>query len=195
MSPTTRKPSGVRRREIAEAALRVIGEQGATSLTAASLAAEVGVTPGALFRHFASIDEILGAAVEVAVEAFEGTFPDAGMEPIERLRALALARVRLMRRTPGLAWLMLSDQVWLTVPEDGLKRLRALVKRSRKFLLAGFTEGIASGELRDDLAPETLLPIFTGTIHSLIAKGGVHRRAQASPEPIVDALFTLLAKH
>ena len=198
MATITRKSTTVRRREIAEAALRVIGEHGATSLTAASLAREVSLTPGALFRHFATVDDILSAAVDVAIEAVETTVPPDELAPIERLRTLALQRIELIGKRPGLAWLLLSDQVYLCVPEVAVTRLRALVQRSRAFLLAGFREGIARGELRADLEPETMLPIFTGTIHSLIVARGVHRQVEPSatstpPERIVDALFALLA--
>jgi len=200
MPPTTRKPTHVRRREIAESALRVIGAQGATSLTAATLAAEVGVTPGALFRHFATVDDILDAAVDVAIEAVETTFPAKDLPPVERLRALALARVALVGQTPGIGWLLLSDQVYLTVPDAAVARLRRLVQRSRAFLIAALEEGVAQGDLRSDLSPETMLPIFTGTVHSLIAGRGMHRtrRARAgapSPEQVVDALLALLATH
>ncbi len=198
MPTTTRKTSSVRRREIAAATLRVIGEHGATSLTAASLAREVGLTAGALFRHFSTIDDILSAAVDLAIESVESTFPDEDLPPLERLRLLALRRIELIGGTPGLAWLLLSDQVYLCVPQGAVARLRDLVRRSRSFLLDSFREGIERGELRGDIGAETMLPIFTGTIHSLIAARGVHKdvgRAATSPNPerVVDALLALLA--
>lgn len=198
MPSTTRKPSSVRRLEIARAALAVIGERGATSLTSATLAQEVGLTPGALFRHYASLDEILGAAVDLAIEAVDATLPAEHLPPGERLRELALARVELIGGTPGLAWLLLSDQVYLCVPEDAVARLRSLVKRSRGYLLAAFREGVERGELRADLAPETMLPIFTGTVHALIQSRGAARSVAASPrgpvpERVVDSLLALLS--
>ena len=198
MVTTSRKPSSVRRREIAEAALRVIGEHGATSLTAASLAREVGLTPGALFRHFDTVADIQSAAVDVAIEAVDATFPAEDLPPVERLRTLALRRIELISGTPGLAWLLLSDQVYLCVPAAAVTRLRALVQRSRGFLLAALREGVARGDLRADLDPETMLPIFTGAVHSLIVARGVHQDAgrgapSPSPERVVDALLALLA--
>ena len=198
MPTTARKPSAVRRREIAEAALRVIGEQGATSLTAARLAGEVGLSAGALFRHFASVDEILCAAVDLAIEKVDATFPSEEVPALERLRTLALRRIERIGGTPGLAWLLLSDQVYLCVPEVAVERLRELVKRSRAYLLAALREGVAAGQLRADLPPETMLPIFTGTVHSLIvARGGQAGVGQgattASTNQVVDALFALLA--
>jgi len=198
MATTTRKPSSVRRREIAAAALRVIGEHGATSLTAVTLAREVGLTAGALYRHFSTLDEILSAAVDQAIEAVEATFPAKDLPPVERLRQLALARIEVIGGTPGLAWLLLSDQVYLCVPDGAVAKLRALVQRSRAFLLDSFREGIERGELRGDLAAETMLPIFTGTVHSLIVARGVHQgvgpaASSPTPEQVVDALFAMLA--
>ena len=198
MASTARKPSSVRRLEIAEAALKVIGEQGATSLTAATLAEEVGLTAGALFRHYASIDEILEAAVDFAIEAVDGTFPSDELTPTERLRAMALARVALVGSTPGIAWLLLSDQVYLTIPDAAVARLRGLVRRSRAFLLSAFQEGVACGALRSDLPTPTMLPIFTGTVHSLMAGRGLHRSKKQtpgapSPDQVIDALLALMA--
>ncbi len=198
MPNSTRKPSSVRRREIAEAALRVIGEHGATSVTAASLAREVGLTSGALFRHFTTVDDILSAAVDAAIEAVDGTFPPVDRPPIERLRTLVLARIELIGGTPGLSWLLLSDQVYLCVPEAAVTRLRALVQRSREYLLTALRVAVAQGALRGDVDPEILLPIITGTVHSLIVVRGVNKDVargtnSPSPEQVVDALFALLA--
>ena len=192
MASQTRKPTEVRQREIAEAVLRVIGDQGARSLTTARIAAEVGVTSGALFRHFASLDAILDAAVDHAVTLVEATFPASDLPAVERLRQLATARIQLIGSHRGLAWLLLSDQVYVTLSDRAVKRLRALVKRSRIFLLDAMREGAEAGSIRSDIAPESLLPIFTGTIHALIGAAGVHRSGEEKPD-VLGALFKLLS--
>jgi AcrR family transcriptional regulator len=197
MAPSTRKPTSIRRLEIAEAALRVIGERGATALTTARLARELELTPGALFRHFASMDEILGAVVDLAIERVESSFPSQDLPPLERVRALLLRRIDLIGREPGLAWLLLSDQVYLCVPGEAVTRLRGLVQRSRTFLLQALSEGVERGELRGDLAPTTLLPILSGTVHALSASRGVHSPASttagANPAQVIESLLGLLA--
>ena len=195
MPPQTRKPGHVRRREIAQAALTLLGEQGASSLTTANLARVVGVTSGALFRHFSTLDAVLEAAVELAIERVEGTFPPADLGPLERLRTLAERRVALFGAEPGVAWLLFSDQAEQVVPAAATARLRDLVQRSRAFLATAFAEGVESGEVRGDLEAGTLLPIFTGTVHSLVSSRGVHRgtRArQARATAVLDTLFHLL---
>jgi TetR/AcrR family fatty acid metabolism transcriptional regulator len=197
-SPTRRKPTDVRRLEIAQAALRVIGQRGASSLTAATLAKAVGVTSGALYRHFDSMEEILAGAVQWAVEQVDATFPEPTLPARTRLLQMARARVELIRRTPGLAWLLLSDQVYLSVPSDAVETLRALVKRSQRYLLAAVEEGVAEGSLRTDIEPRTLLVLLSGTIHALAGMTGVHADAgkgpaAQDPQRVLEALLGLMA--
>jgi len=191
-----RAPSSRRRPQIAAGALDLVGREGLAALTMAKLAAEVGVTTGALFRHFSSRDEILETAVADAVARIEETFPDAGLPPRERLFALARERVRLVGGDPGLAWLMLSEEARLALPDAAVETLGGLVRRSRRFLLACLREAAADGSVRDDIAPETLLVPVVGTIHMLIRAPGVHRRAfrrKQRPDDVLAALATLLA--
>ena len=197
MRTRTRKSATERRREIAAATLRIIGQRGVTALTMATLAEEVGLTSGALFRHFASRDEILVEAVRFAVEQIEQTFPARDLAPLARLIALATNRVTLVGSDPGLAWLLRSEQVYLTVPEDAVKQLRDLVSRSRQFILDAIREGAAAGSIRADIEPETLIVPVMGTIHALIGMPGVHQetawRRRSDADRVIAALMRMLA--
>ncbi|MFO7588977.1 MAG: TetR/AcrR family transcriptional regulator [Gemmatimonadota bacterium] len=175
-----RKPSATRRDEIVRGALRVIGERGVTSLTAATLAGEVGLTSGALFRHFDSMDDILRAAVDCAVERLDATLPEPGLPPRERLHALARARIELLRGEPGLAWMLRSEQAYLVLPADAVERLRAVVARSREALLTSLRDGVRDGSFRQDIAPRDLLVPVMGTIHALTGGAGIHRESTAT---------------
>lgn len=196
-TPRARKPGPVRRREIQRAALRIITERGATALTTSALAREVGVTTGALFRHFASLDDVLRRMVEEAVPKVEATFADPSLPPLERLLALARNRIALFGGDPGLAWLLRSEQALLTLPADAVESLRGLLARSRRYLLDAVREGMRDGSIRDDIEPEVLLVPIMGTIHSLAGMPGVHklarRRRGVDPGEVLDALSRLLA--
>ncbi len=176
-------PSAQRREQIVEAVLRIIGRQGLTSLTTSTLAREVGVTTGALFRHFATLDEILREVVRHALRQIEATFPDESLPPLERLLGLAGNRVRLLRSNPGLAWVLRSEQAYLTLPGDAVGKLRELVDRSKRYLLAAIRDGVARGSVRGDIQPEILLVLVMGAIHAVAGMSGVHRGSQAAPNP------------
>jgi len=196
MTTTTRKPTGERREEIARAVLRIIGEQGLTSLTTATLAAEVGVTTGALYRHFATLDEILIETVRLGVERIESTFPDPTLPPLDRLLALARNRVSLLGDDPGLAWLLRSEQAYLSLPKVAAERLRDVARRSRQFVLDTLRGGIEDGSIRGDIAPDLLLVPVLGTVHAVIGSGrNVRTRTgekPPDPERVLLALVRLL---
>jgi len=193
---TLRKPSVERREEIAAAALRLIGRRGRTALTTANLAGELGLSSGALFRHFATLDDVLRGAVALGIRTIDATFPDETLPPFERLFALARRRVRVIGGDPGLAWLVRSDEVHLTLPEDALAELRRLVTRSKRFLLEAIREGAAEGSIRHDIEPEILLVPVMGTIHTLVGLPGIHRSSKnarvGEAERVLDALALLL---
>ena len=186
MSQALRKPAKIRRLEIAEAAIRLAGEGGAPGLTAAAIAAEVGLTSGALFRHFDSIDAILEAAAARAVELVEAAFPSHDLPARERLEALVAGRVALLLEHPGLVWLLLSDQAAMRLPESARQRLRALAVRTRSELTEAIHAARATGELRADVAPEAQLTILIGSVHALA------RRGASDPAPILAGVFKLL---
>jgi len=192
-----RKPAAERREEILGAVCRIIGERGLASLTTTVLADEVGVTSGALFRHFASREEILDGAVRYALERIGETFPDASLPPLERLLQLGRNRIALFRSEPGIAWLLRSEEASLSLPADAVELLRGQVERSGRYLLDTIREGVAAGAIRDDLEPEHLLVVVMGTIHALAGMPGVHQRARKSrqrdPEPVLAALARMLA--
>jgi len=197
MSTRTRKPAAERREQIAQAVLQIIGKQGLTSLTTMTIADEVGVTSGALFRHFSSLEEILEETVGVALGQMEATFPDRALPPMERLLTLAKNRIRLLGSNPGLAWLLSSEQAQLTLPKDAVVRLQELVDRSKRYLLDTITEGVSQGVIRDDIEPQVLLVPVLGTIHALIRMPGGHRASTAEPhrDPhrVLSALEQLLS--
>jgi len=191
----TRKPTAERRTEIAESVLRIIGERGLTSLTITTIAEEVGLTSGALFRHFASRDEILTEAVRIGLAKIEDTFPDESLPPIDRLLELARGRIRVLGADPGLAWLLRSEQAFLVLPGEAVTLLREIVERSTRFVLEALRESAAQGTIRRDIEPEVLLVPVMGTIHALIGAQGARTLSTGrarDPEPVLAALVRLL---
>ena len=84
-------------------ALRLIGERGRTALTTANLATELGLSSGALFRHFATLNDVLRGAVELGLRRIEVTFPNEALPPLERLLSLARQRVDVIGSDSGVS--------------------------------------------------------------------------------------------
>ena len=65
---STRRPAGEIRSAIVDATIRIIGREGVTAVTHRAIADEAGVSLSSTTYHFASKDEIVGAALERVAE-------------------------------------------------------------------------------------------------------------------------------
>jgi AcrR family transcriptional regulator len=163
---TAHRPSAVRRREIADAALAILGEAGLTGLTSATIAKKVGVTDAALFRHFQSKHEVIAAAIDRAEEIlFEG-FPPKSQDPLDRLGDFFRRRVRTLRENPGVAKLMMSEHLAEVAPW-ATARVREFRRRSQRFVRACLEEAATRPATRSQLAPEVATVLVLGSIMAL----------------------------
>lgn len=83
------KTRGDRRQQIADAALKVVGEYGVQGTTMARVAQAVGISGPALYKHFANRAEMLEAAMDLLLERVV-SWLDSSDNPnaLERLREL-----------------------------------------------------------------------------------------------------------
>ena len=81
MDPDAAEPDGRRRRglrrraALIEATLRVVAHDGAAAVTHASVAAAAGLGRSAVSHHFASIDDLLAAALSSGTEQLAAAMP------------------------------------------------------------------------------------------------------------------------
>jgi AcrR family transcriptional regulator len=92
-APVTRRSQGRRTQQaIYDAAVRSFAAKGYAGTSLRSLAAEVGVEVGSLYRHFASKEELLFSVIRGASDDFyaslTATLAKADEHPVARLRAL-----------------------------------------------------------------------------------------------------------
>jgi AcrR family transcriptional regulator len=146
-----RKQAHVRRREIADAALKVIAEKGLGRFTSLAIAREVGVTDGALFRHFATKQAIVVAAIDRVEEILFGEALPAGGDPVDRLGVFFLRRIAIIRRNPGVARLVLSEDLARAAPPAAVRRVTAFRERSADFVATSLAEADRRGLLAADV--------------------------------------------
>ncbi len=85
----------VRRQQLIDATIRVLGEKGYAALTVADVARAAGLSPGIVIFHFTSKDELLAEVLRFLAADYrahwEARMNEAGPEPADRLKALMLA--------------------------------------------------------------------------------------------------------
>ncbi|GEJ58480.1 TetR/AcrR family transcriptional regulator [Anaeromyxobacter diazotrophicus] len=175
-----RKTADARRREIADAALRVIAEQGLGRFTARAIAHEVGVSDAALFRHFETKEEIVLAVVDRVEEILFAGFPPAGRDPLERLGRFFRQRVAVIEENPGVARLVASDALAQAAPPEGVARVAELRRRSVRFVRACLEEASRAGLLAAGLEQEEAAVLVLGAILALTQGGQLGARAGRS---------------
>ncbi len=168
-----RKTADSRRREIADAALRVIAEQGLGRFTALAIAREVGVSDAALFRHFQTMEEIVLAAIERVEEILFAGFPPTGRNPLERLGNFFHQRVAVIEGNPGVARLVASDALAQVAPPAGVARVAEFRRRSVRFIRACLDDAAREGLLADGIEPAEAAVLVIGAILALTQTRGL----------------------
>jgi AcrR family transcriptional regulator len=156
-----------RQDQIVDAALRIISTKGSRRFTADLLATEVGLTGGALYRHFAGMDQVVDAIVDrVGGILFEG-FPPEATDPLERLKLFFYRRARAILGNPHVSRLLLSDHLAQAGGSAQSRRLDEFKRRSRAFVVACLEEASAAGTLVDGMSTDAGAVVVLGSILAL----------------------------
>lgn len=173
--PRQRLKTDERQREIVAAVLALASERGPDAITTQAIADRIGVTQGALFRHFPDkeaiwlavyvwIRESLGAAFAIAV--------DKPRSPLAKIEAAFLAHVAFIAANPGVPRVMFHE---LQYPGDSPVRaeVRAMITTYRKRLALLFTQAKAAGELPADLDAALAPVLFIGAVQGLVIQSAL----------------------
>ncbi|WP_405678157.1 TetR/AcrR family transcriptional regulator [Streptomyces sp. NBC_01511] len=126
--PTHRKRATLTRESVGRAALDFLGEHGASELTMRSLAAELGVSPKALYNYIEDRRDL----ITVAAEIFEAEWrpPELDPEPGRwrtSLRAFCRDLRAHHRSRPGMTTLALSENITAARHPVMLRNVDALI--------------------------------------------------------------------
>jgi len=167
----TKHPEG-RKAEIVDTALALAFEAGPNRVTTVAIAERLGLTQPAIYRHYrskadlwAAITDRLGAEVAgniARVEAMESP-------ALDRLRALVLGHLALVRHTPALPEIMLARD---PNSADAVVRvaMQARMAAFQHTLLRLCEAGQAEGALTTDIDPRDLAALIMGVLQSLILR-------------------------
>ncbi len=164
----SRRPTSVRRREIIDAARLLITEHGMQSLTIGNLARVVGVSEGAIYRHFIGKKRILAGLIEdidlrltQRIDLIDGD-PDSGLTRLENVLHHNVAPSTLT----GVSFLVIAE-----VLMNGDDELRALMQASidkhLAMIEAQLTVGVQKGEVSPDVDLKAAALQFYGLIQAV----------------------------
>lgn len=187
-----RRTSEVRQVELIDAALHLIATRGIAALNTRSLAEHVGLSTGAIFRHFATLEALLDAVVARMEAVLASTYPPDSLPPRERLDRFVEARSAAIGQQVGILKLVQSEQLRLALPARASARLLSAVQKSRAFVLGCLREGQAAGEIRDDIDADVLAVVVMGTMQMLALSTAHPRRGTSDARVVRESLLALL---
>ncbi len=179
-------PAEERRAATVEAVVGLAAEQNPSDITTAAIAQRMGLTQGALFRHFPSKDAILESVMDWVARRLLARIDAAAVSatsPLAALEAVFLAHIEFVSEHPGVPRMLFGE---LQRPGDTLpkKVVQSLIRHYGERLQRLIEAGKAQGELDARLDTEAASVSFLGAIQglvmqSLIAGDAVRMRRDA----------------
>ena len=165
-----RLPTQERRIEIVAAALRLSRDRSPALITTGDIAAAVGVTQGAVFKHFPTKEAIWIAAMAWVRERLMAALTQAAQDPstpLAGLEAVFDAHVAFVASHPGVPRLIFHELQQAT--DSAVKQeLRTLLQAYRKLLTGLLGAAAERGEVPADLDREAAATLFVGIVQGLV---------------------------
>ena len=199
MARVTQQHVDARRESILDAAARLFARKGVNSATMSDIAAEAGLSAGAIYRYFGSKDELLRAVFDEAVERNERLFREESESAPSPLTALQNIGRRIWVEHDDRDSLICEVQMALSAardPEDfglDLSRNRQAIRELLKSMIEASQ---ASGEIDPDIdatALALILQAATGGIQTLKLEDGDSIDIEAAFDLMVQMVIGLRA--
>jgi AcrR family transcriptional regulator len=160
---------GNRRDEIVSAALAIVSETGLEGLTMKGIAAQIGVSDAALYRHFKNKSEILNAMVDRFVDGSTRSLARitaAGNSETWPLEEFFFDRCRSFAADRASAAVMFAEDLFKSDARLAA-RVHGAMRRHRRLLLRSIRMDQRRGRLRP-LPPEHVFTIVMGALRLLV---------------------------
>jgi AcrR family transcriptional regulator len=187
--PSKRTYQSTEQRQFAtvEAVVHLCAEQDPSTLTTARIANAVGLSQGALFKHFPnknSLWESVAAWVSEQLTQRVFSAADQHEHADQALEAMFLAHIGFIARHPGIPRLMLGE---LQKPgNSAAKRMvRQTLANYRQKVISLLNLGIEQQRITPNIDTEAAAVLYLGAIQGLVVQGmiggDIHSLEQAAP--------------
>lgn len=180
-------PADERRAATVEAVVNLAAHHNPSEITTTWIARQMGVTQGALFKHFPTKEAILEAVMSWVAERLLARIDQSAQgcdSPLVALEAMFLAHIAFVSEHPGVPRMLFGElqRQGDTLPK---KMVQTLIRQYRERLQLLLEQGKASGELDAQLDVDAAAVLFIGSIQGLVMQsliaGDVTRLRDEAP--------------
>lgn len=182
----------VRRASLVEAAIKLAAQRSPADITTGDLAQAVGITQGAVFRHFASKEMIWLAVLDWVTLTLMGRLQSAAENKpaMAALQAVFLTHVDFVAEHPGVPRVIFQE---LQSPGDTtLKaKVRGLLQQYRHLLTRLLTQARLEKTIASNADLQGAAVLFIGSVQGLVMQSMVsgHVADMVRQAPGVFAIF------
>jgi len=166
-----------RREEIIRVTLSLASKKGVDDVTTQDMAQAMGVTQGAVFRHFQSKDAIWMAVMQWVRDHLMGVLGQAaaqGRDPLDALERMFFAHVEFISRHPAIPRVLMSEH--LHRRSSALRQLVTEILLGYETKIDGLlTDAQAQGLARADLDTHAAATLYIGMIQGLVLQTSILR--------------------
>lgn len=181
-----------RRRQVAEAALETIIQDGISHFTTRAIAGRVGISDGTLFRHFGSKQEIVLEAMGLL-----GTEIEAGLiatgNPMDDLEGFFRHRAAFVGVEGAVGRLIFSDEFGRLAGEEGQAQVEIWREHSVGYLIDRLKKLQLDERVRTDIDVTGLSMLVQGVLLTFAMQGSLGRAGTAEDlRPQIDTAWATL---
>jgi AcrR family transcriptional regulator len=165
-----RKDTLVRQKEIVSAARKLIVEHGSENVTIKKMAQEIGVTDGAIYRHFKSKKDILSFLIddieETLIGDIEKNYPgDVGS--LDTLAKIIAEHMSSIERRKGVTFQVIAEIISFG-DEELNQKAYAVINKYIARIKAILSEGVKNGVISADINIDAIAKLFFGMTQGLV---------------------------
>lgn len=180
-------PAHERRAATVEAVVHLAAEQNPSEITTMAIAQRMGLTQGALFRHFPSKEAILQAVMSWITERLlvrVDKAAESASSPIAALEAVFMTHIDFVAEHPGVPRMLFGElqRSGETLPKRMVQTLiHHYGDRLRRLLEAGKAQGELDAGLDGDAAAVLFIGSIQGLVIQSLLAGDVARIRRDAP--------------
>lgn len=163
-------PAAERRAATVESVVALAATSNPSEITTAAIATRMGLSQGALFKHFPTKDAILAAVMQWVAESLMtrvDTAVQSAATPLVALEALFLAHVDFVAKHPGVPRLVFGE-LQRTKRSAAGRMVQTLLRTYGERVAGILADAKARGELDPAIDPEAAAVLFIGTVQGLV---------------------------
>ena len=164
-----RQNTDLRQEQIKQAVLDIIYTDGLKNLSTRNLANRIGMSEGAIFRHFPTKQDIILSIIKDVQTDFIGQLrkiANSHMEPEVRLEKFVCETVNYLTKNKGITMLLFSEASHNN--DVSMKSsLQQIFNNQKKLVSKIFLDGIAAGTWDESVPVESLAMLYMGIPVSL----------------------------